>query len=172
MQSSNPKPQVIWGCVYKNSSLCYRRGFCICLEAAGLELQDPHRGTSAILTHKIKNHGLTEHPFQEAGYPHPHPLVRICWPAPSTSGKPTGSTAMEQIHPGHCPPNLTHTPKQATALNIGFPSSTATACTKKALNKGRQPSRTFAECLCIIYSCYLPHLLIKGLFPRIGFLSK
>lgn len=77
MQSSKPKLQVIWRCVCQEYILVLWEGFLHLPEAAGLELQGSHRDTPAILTHKIKSHGLTGDPFQEGGYPHPHPLGRV-----------------------------------------------------------------------------------------------
>lgn len=73
MQSSKPKPQVIWGCVCQEHILVLGKGFLHLPEAAGLELQGSHQDTPAILTHKIKSHGLTGDPFHPFGKESPSP---------------------------------------------------------------------------------------------------
>lgn len=154
MQSSNPKPQVIWGCVCQAHILVLWKGF----------LHLPWSSRTGV-TRLSSSHTSNPHTQDKEPQSNRTPISRR-WTSPSPPfGEDllTSTLHIWKAHWIHCsgadwPRTLPTQPHSYTQTSHSSkyrsPSSIATACTKKALNKGRQPSRTFAECLCIIYSCY------------------
>lgn len=121
----------------KNTSLYHGRDFYTCLEVKDWSY------TTFTKTHQQSQHikwekepGSHEIPLNKGRFLHPHALVKLSWWAHCKAREAHLVTATEET--GW---DCAHTPEQAVALNIGVPSSTARAYTRKALNKGRQSSQ-------------------------------